>query len=829
MGALKEMIKEPKNLTPRIKWLRDYYFEGASRDWSNEVISFTTGTEWDMTLEPTTFMGIYELQPAAQATVTGSNLTARIVDVPEDFYEWDLVERRAWFNKEVIVNHVPHDVLPGDLLACSRFNLRTSRCLSKEETEDNKRLFKNLCGVSNELLNRAISGSAPTPGHIIPDHAKIINHGFKADWEHVKACYDALTAEEKAGPKGAQHRAMMTAAEMARDYALGLSKTCAELAAKAKTEKRKKELLTMSEMLTRIPWEGAKTFWEAVMSLWISHALILVDENYPGPGTSFGRMDQYLYPFWKKSIEGGMDPAFGKEILECMWIHCNIAYDYGIRGGTNDGKMAGFGQLFSFSGMGKGGVDLSNDMTFVLFDVIDDMSPILEPKPNVRIHRNTPDKVLDRVVDMLSESQGAPFLINFDERSMAGLMREAKMSGNEHLINLDNVHDYASVGCLENTMVGNDRSETVNTGIYLVKPIEFALNNGKDFIGYYDVFGNPCPQTISAPGTGDPRNFKTFEEFMEAFETQMKHQIKQVVEVYDLCDEIRYKYIPAPYLSLMVKGCAEKGLDVTRGGPELRFCTLHGICYASCVDSLLAIKYLVYDQKLCTMDELIQALLDNWEGHEWLQAQAKNRAPKYGRDDDRADELAARVMNILGDEVWKYKSSWSHEQFRGGMLSWNFWITVSDILPASPDGRKKGNFFSNAICPTNGMDIKGPTSNVNSVGKALGGKSADGGDYEGYLNNLPNGASHTITFSPAMMRDPEHKEKFKSFLRGYAENGGTALQINVLDSDMLRDAQVHPEDYKHLLVRITGYNAYFTTVGRELQNEIIARQMHNKC
>jgi len=184
-------------------------------------------------------------------------------------------------------------------------------------------------------------------------------------------------------------------------------------------------------------------------------------------------------------------------------------------------------------------------------------------------------------------------------------------------------------------------------------------------------------------------------------------------------------------------------------------------------------------------------------------------------------------MEFWAEETWKYKTQSTHRQFRPGMLSWNYWIAYSDILPASPDGRAKGKFLSNALCPSNGADLNGPTAAVNSVGKALGGKAADGnGQWEAYLNCLPNGASHTMTFNPSLLRDPEHKEKFKAFLQGYIENGGTALQINMIDADMLRDAQQHPENYRHLLVRVTGYNAYFTSIGKELQDEIIARETH---
>ena len=170
------------------------------------------------------------------------------------------------------------------------------------------------------------------------------------------------------------------------------------------------------------------------------------------------------------------------------------------------------------------------------------------------------------------------------------------------------------------------------------------------------------------------------------------------------------------------------------------------------------------------------------------------------------------------------------------MLSWNYWAGDGFVMAASADGRKQGQFLSNAICPSNGADINGPTANANSVGAVLGGRvpvgaggtQAAAGDWHGYVNYLPNGASHTMTFNPSMLRDAEHRQKFKAFLRGYAENGGTALQINMLDPDMLRDAQARPQEYRHLLVRITGYNAYFTTIGRELQYEVIQRVSHGR-
>lgn len=831
MDALESRLKEPYHLSDRIQWLRDYYFSGVKRKWNNEFIPLTTGTEWDEIFDEITFYVVPETYTFYQQFVTSTKQTAHKINVPEDFFSWSIAERRAWFIKEAIVNYIPQEILPGDLIAGGRFNVLASRCWSKAEAKQRNAKVTGKSGTRKaikEYHDRGFGNCGATSAHIIPDYAQVLKEGFKSVAAHIDEVYESLTPKQKSGAHGAQLRAMKTAAAMPGELAEKYAMLCGSLAESEKDAERKSELTRMGENLRRVPWEGARDFWEAIQSLWITHMLVMTDENFPGAGLSFGRIDQILLPYWETSIKQGMSREFGKEILKCFWIHCNTAYDAMIRTGNNQGITAGYGQLFNIGGMGKDGVDLTNDMTYVLLEVIDEMSPILEPKPNVRLHRGTPEVLLDKVVDMISSSQGAPFLLNFDERSMAGMLREAKMAHMEQYINLDNVHDYASVGCLENTMVGNDRSGTVDNNLNLLKAVELVLGDGRDLIQYKDpLWGTPYKSVQEGPKTGDPRAFETFEQFYAAFEKQLAYIVKKNVDMYNETDALRAKYSPTPYLSCLVHGCAESGRDATQGGAEINFTTLEGVTFATTVDSLLAIKHLVYDKKECTMDELIKALRDNWEGHDILQAKAKYKAPKYGRDDDEADLRALKVMDLFADETWKYKTQATNAQFRPGMLSWNYWVSDGYVLAASADGRAKGQFLSNAICPSNGADTGGPTANANSVGKAMGGRSKDG-DYMDYRSNLPNGASHTITFSPAFLRDETHRDKFKAFLRGYIENGGSALQINILDADMLRDAQKNPDNYRNLLVRVTGYNAYFVTVGRELQDEIIARESHSR-
>lgn len=825
-------IKEPYNLSPRIQWLRDYYFKGAARKWKNDALSFTNGEPWDSLFCEMSYYIVPEAHASFNLQNVSARLSAQTVPLCEGFWDMSLIERRAWFNKEAMVNHLPQEILPGDLLCGARFNMLTSRCWNEQESQERMSLILGPEGTRNEIFDfhdRGYGNYGACSGHLIADYARILRQGFKGILEELDKEYAALSAEDQAGSRGETLRAMKTAAMMPVELAAKYAALCEQMAAKEADPVRKAELETMAANMKVVPYEPAQNFWQALQALWMTHMLVLSDENYPGAGVSFGRVDQYLLPYWEKSVAEGMDREFGKELLKCWFIHCNTAYDFGILSG-NQGITAGFGQLFTIGGMGAGGKDMTNDLTWVLLEVIDEMSPMLEPKPNVRLHRNSPPELISRVAEMLAKNQGAPFLLNFDERSMAGMLREGKMMGLEHLINEDNVHEYASVGCLENSMVGNDRSATVDINLNLIKAVELAMGNGHDISVYYQGTNRkqPFDNTVTdAPETGDPCQMETFEEFFEAFSKQLTHIIQKVVRLYNKTDYIRGTYAPTPYLSCLVRGCAEQGKDITRGGAQIRCITVEGVSYGTTIDSLLAIKYLVYDKKVCTMAQLIEALKANWVGHEVLQAIAVNRAPKYGRDDNEADELGRRVMELWSQQLWGYKTPTTDATYRGGMLSWNYWVGDGYIVGATPDGRARGQFLSNAICPSNGADINGPTANINSVGKVLGGRG-ETGDYDGYVNYLPNGASHTITLNPSIVRDDERREKFEALLRGYIENGGTALQINVLDPEMLIDAQNHPENYRHLLVRVTGYNAYFTSVGRELQNEIIARESHRK-
>lgn len=810
--------------------LRDYYFKGIQRAWKNDYATFTTGAPWgdyiwneeDFYIVPEAmgFMGVNGKGLFGQSLQE----MAIKVELPQNFWELSLPERRATFLQIVMLDYIPHEIISHhDLLAGGRFNTQLSKCLNAKEYQ---KIQKENLQNRHQAFRYHVEGFGnlgATGGHLIVNYEKILKHGFKALYNQIQVEYERLTEKDKNSALGNELRAMQISAETPRKLALKYQEECQRLITETEDPQREQELTTMAKNLSQVPWEPAETYWQALQAIWLTHMLIIAEESYPGPGTSFGRLDQYLFPHYKRDVleNHTITRAFAQDLFSTFIFHCNTAYDAQIRVGKQ-GITSGYGQLLTMSGLLADGTDATNELTYLMLETFDQWAPILEPKPNVRLHRNSPDKLYDVIIDMISRAQGAPFILNFDERSMAGLIREG--------VAPEDVWDYGCVGCLENTMCGNDRSGTVNCNPNLAKSIELTLWNGKNQPRFKRVFGDGTFKqtkkgTQFGPKTGNPENFSTWTEFFNAWRQQMAYLIKYTTTLYNRLEQTRASYFPTPYVSILMDGMIEQAKDLRQAPPKYGFITIEGVAYATLVDSLLAIKKFVYDDKKYTIGEMKQALLDNFSAtkeQQIMQAMLKNKTPKYGTNTDETDEFSKKIMAIWAEETWQYTTPTGF-QFRPGMLSWNYWAGEdAAFTPATPDGRSANTFLSNAICPTNGTDMKGPTAVTNSVGAALGGKTKAGE----FLNVLPNGASHTITFNPSILKDQDHKDKFKSYLKGYVENGGTALQINILDAEMLKDAQSHPENYQNLMVRVTGYNAYFTAIGKELQDEIISRETH---
>jgi pyruvate formate-lyase/glycerol dehydratase family glycyl radical enzyme len=786
----KDQLWSPSDrLSPRVKHLREEYFDFYGRPYfQNEVMPFTTGTEWDDLFPYHQFAVVPEVYPFMACFADSLLACAKKVDLPEGFFDLSLAKRRATFLKIVAEKHLPVQILEGELIVGGQFNTALSRSHNKREAKKAKVLHDKWWKRAKWVNDLGIGNSGVTPGHIIPNYKKVLEKGFRGLTEEYRAEIKKTTDKEKID----YLEAMIIAAEVPKILSERYAQAARREAEKTTDRARKEELLEIARIAKKVPWEPAGSFHEAIQSFWMTHMLVMTDESYPGPGLSPGRIDQYFYPYYKKDIESKkITRDRAKEILDCLWIKHNYAYDFQGRIGENQGITAGFGQLITLGGIDKNGNDAANDLTWLMLDVIEEMN-LLEPKPNIRIHAKTPTKLLSRVAEMVAKAQGSPFLINFDENSMRAL----KWQG----LPEDELWDYAPVGCLENTLQGNDRSGTVDVNLNIAKAVELTLNNGKDM---------KTGQRVG-PRTGDPRKFKTFDQFIAAFKKQLKAILIELIEIYNISDEWRARYQPTVYLSTLVDGCEKKGKDVNQAGAEYNWITVEGIALATAADSLAAVKKLVYDDKKISMDELVTALEHNFEGHEKLRQTLINKAPKYGNDDDYADPIAREVSRYWTTEAAEQVSPYTGRKYRGGYLSWNYWVAYAPSTAATPDGRKRGMYLSNGVCPVNGADRKGPTAVTMSVGK-LG------------LETAPNGDSHTISFSPSLLKDKERVDKLVSFLRTYNEKGGTALQINVVDSETLKKAQANPDEYKNLIVRVTGYNAYFVAIGREIQDEIIAR------
>jgi len=780
------------SLSSRVRRLREEFFSFYSRDYfRNEVRPYTSGLPWDVVWSPHNWTVAPELYPFLSAYQDSLLAAAERVELPSGFWREPLVVRRALFFRTVLERHLPVKILDGELIVGSYFNTALSKTHTRREARDWRRREGRWRQKAEELNGLGVGNCGAVPGHIIPNYPKVLRLGFRG----IVAELEEKLQQARGKKRKNFLRALIISCEAVVVFASRYAAEAERLATGEPDESRRGELQRIAATCRKVPWKPAQSFQEALQALWFTHMLVMAAESYPGAGLSPGRIDQYLYPYYQRDVESGqMTRDEARELLQCYWIKHNYAYDYQGRVGTNQGINSGFGQLITLGGLGPHGEDASNPLTWLMLDVIEDMN-LVEPKPNIRLHHNTPDDLLQRVVGIISKVQGSPFLLNFDEAAIRGLEWQG--------LPRDELWDYAPVGCLENTLQGNDRSGTVDVNLNIAKAVELALSDGRDMETGKRV----------GPATGNPGGFADFPAFFAAFKAQLKALLERLIDCNNGADAIRAALEPTPYLSALVDGCAGSGRDITAGGAVHNYITVEGIALATAVDSLAAVKKLVYEDKTVSMDELLAAIRANFEEHEALRQTLINKAPKFGNDDPYVDEIAREVSQFWTKEAFKHTSPASGRRYRGGYLSWNYWVAYAPSTAATPDGRKRGTFLSNGVCPVNGADRQGPTAVIKSVGN-LG------------LETAPNGVSHTMSLSPSMVRDAEHRAKLAALLRAYDRVGSTCLQINMVDPAILREAQADPETYRNLLVRVTGYNAYFVMLGKEIQDEIIAREAH---
>lgn len=776
-------------LSPRIRRLREYYFLDEERKFQNNVMSFTTGIPNDVVYQILDFISVPDmLGGVLRANRDGLAAMAIKLDLPPDFWDQPLIVRKALFFQRVL-QELPVDILEDELIVGGQFCTSQSTCLTEEETKEFIRIEAELIDKSERILSLGLSCGGITPGHIIQNHAKVLQKGFRGIKEEAERHLEMTVYESKREVL----RAIMICCDATGEFSHRYAEEARRLAGAETATGRKEELLKIAEVCDWVPYNPARTFQEALQATWFSHMVEMIAESYPGPGISYGRLDQYLYPFYKRDLEEGrMSRDEMKELFQCFSVKHNYAYDYQTTGGPH-GRNAGFGQLITLGGRGPNGEDLTNDLTYLVLDSFQELN-MLEPKLNLRIHSGTPKELLIRVCQMIRDTQGSPVILNFDRVVIEALEGEG--------MSYEDAVDYGVVGCLENTAQGKDTSGTVDVHFNVAKSMELALGDGKDW----------RTGECLGVGTGDPLEFESFEQVMHAYKRQLSSTIKHVTEITSACDALRGKYVPCPFLSAVVDGCVEGGKDIRDGGATYNFTTFNGVGIATAADSLAAIKRIVFKDKRLTMAELLEALRTNFEGREDKRQILITKAPKFGNDEDYVDSIAREIFRFWCTEVNKYVTP-TGKRFRAGYLSWNHFIHDGAFTAATPNGRRAGEPLSNGASPSQGCDVKGPTAAMKSVAR-LG------------FDLLPSGASHVITINPTALKTDEQLDKFAALLMTYDELGGTSLQFNVIDAETLQDAQRNPESYRNLLVRVTGYNAYFVGLSRSLQDEIIARTEH---
>ncbi len=544
-------------------------------------------------------------------------------------------------------------------------------------------------------------------------------------------------------------------------------------------ESRRRDLKEIADVCLWVSMEPPRTFREALQLFWFCCLAMAAESQSCIP---IGRFDQDLYPFLERDLEAG-ETTLGEAqtLLECLWIKLNFESDL-----TTDTC-----RNITLAGQTADGLDATNTLTYMCLDASHRLR-LADPKLNVRFHGGSPARLLRKCVEMVKDGLGGFPAFYSDDAIIEGLTRMG--------VSLEHARLYSCDGCQEIILPGKGDFYPVHTAVDLLACVQRTLGVQP----YLVEPGEPEPPELEA------RDYVGFEEFMDAYLSNLDAMVVGATEEGNTRDRGLAAYSPVPFLSCTLEGCLERAVDKTAGGCEYNWTGCNGQAFAAAVNSLAAVKKIVYDEKLVTLDELRETLTDDW-GDERLRQYALNRVPKWGNDDDYVDAVAVTVAERFIEEVLRHRNPRGGPYYPG-IFTFHH-VSRGVRSSASPDGRHAGDPVSTHLSPVAGTDKAGPTLAVNSALKV-------------YALHPPEGTALDLRFHPTALMGGDGLEKLEGFVRAFMGGGGTVVQFNVVDSETLRDAQANPEQYRSLLVRVWGFSAYFTTLTREYQDEIIARTMH---
>ncbi len=561
-----------------------------------------------------------------------------------------------------------------------------------------------------------------------------------------------------------------------------------ELAQKETCDTRKAELLQIAANCDVVPAHKPQTFWQAIQMYWFVHLGVTTELN-PWDAYSPGRFDQHLNPFYQKDVEEGiLDDKKALELLECLWVKFNNQPAPPKVGITlkESSTYTDFANL-NTGGITPDGQNGVNDVSYLILDCMDEMK-LLQPSSNVQISRKTPQKFLKRACEIARKGWGQPAFYN-TEAIIQELMNAGKT--------LADARRGGTSGCVETGAFGNEAY--ILTGYFNIpKVFELTLNNGYDKVSKKQL----------GLQLGYSADFKTYDELFDAFKKQMKYFIDVKIQGSNIIEKIFADCMPAPFLSILTNDCIAKGKDYNAGGARYNTKYLQGVGIGTITDCLAAVKYNVYDKKNFTMDELMAALDDNFIGHERILNLVKNHSPKYGNDDEYADEIMKQVFEYYQGEVTG-RPNMLGGMYRVNMLPTTCHVYFGEVMMASANGRLAHVPVSEGISPEKGADVNGPTAVIKSCAK---------------MDHLMTGGTLlNQKFTPSVVAGEEGLNQMASLIRSYFNMDGHHIQFNVIDRQTLLNAQKYPEEYKDLIVRVAGYSDHFRNLSKALQDEIINR------
>ncbi len=620
-------------------------------------------------------------------------------------------------------------------------------------------------------------------GHVIPGYRRVLKMGFRGIEKMAEEGLAKLKeTDEKFDQRKDFYESVVAAARAVCDYSNRYADLATEMAEKA-PETRKAELLEIAERIRRVPALPPRTFMEALQSIWMTN--VVMEMSY-GEGNIFsqGRVDEYLYPYYTADLAEGRITY--EEALEAIEEYLVKLASVVIAGQNN----------VTIGGLDKDGNDATNDLSYMFLEAIANVKSLLNTL-SIRISSKTPHDFLKRTIEAFKYTAGMG--IHNDEI----LVPQLHNTG----YSLEDARDYSLVGCVEPHGTGNDFSYTAGNAVQISIILNMALNEGRTILSRNKTVGAKTPPAST---------FKSFEDVKKAFVDQLAFAIDLTVKKAELKDKAFADYLPSPLLSSTIEGCLESGMDATRNGAKYNNNPMGSQGLATVTDSLAAIRWAVFEEKLVTMEELVNLMNKNFKGAEELRERLRNKAPKYGNGDDKTDELAKWVANTLCDLTRKYKARGGDGIYHNCLVSAGTQIIEGKTLGATADGRLYGEPVANGISPANGTEKNGLTMTLRSVAYATA------------EPHLTNGASMNVRLNPSIMQTDEGLEQLTSIVEAYLELGGRELQINPISSETLKDAQTHPEKYSDLSVKVTGYSARFIDLTKELQDDIIARTVFNE-